>query len=236
MKVIKVRSYEELSARTADILAAQVILKPDCVLGLATGSSPIGAYEELVRRYEAGELDFSRVRTVNLDEYCGLDGENDQSYRYFMNHHLFSKVNISMENTHVPSGKAADMTAECRRYDALLEAHGATDIQLLGIGHDGHIGFNEPDDCFPVGTHVVELEEGTVQANARFFDSIDDVPRQAITMGIRGIMTAKKVVLIASGEEKAAIIEKALYGPVTPSVPASILQLHPDVTVVLSGM
>ena len=233
MKIIKAASYEELSARTADLLAAQILLKPDCLLGLATGSSPIGTYKELVRRYNAGQLDFSKVKTVNLDEYCGLGGDNDQSYRYFMNSNLFSNVNIDIENTQVPNGKAPDMAAECLRYDALLEACGQPDIQLLGIGHDGHIAFNEPADSFSVGTNIVDLEEETVAANARFFASPADVPRKAITMGIRNIMLAKKIILVASGEEKRDIINKALFGPVTPRIPASILQLHADVTVVL---
>lgn len=236
MKIIKTGSYEELSARTADLLAAQITLKPDCLLGLATGSSPIGTYQELVRRHDAGQLDFSRVRTVNLDEYCGLGGDDDQSYRYFMNMHLFSKVNIALEHTQVPNGKAADMEAECSRYDTLLESCGQPDIQLLGIGHDGHIAFNEPADSFPVGTHIVDLEEETVAANARFFKNADDVPKKAITMGIRNIMLAKKIVLIACDEQKRDIVNKALFGPVTPRVPASILQLHADLTVVLHNV
>ena len=232
MKIIETNDYAELSRRAADILAAQVILKPDCVLGLATGSSPIGLYDSLVERYENGTLDFSAVRSVNLDEYRGLDGENDQSYRYFMDTHLFNRINIDKANTNVPDGKAKDAAAEGARYDALIRSLGGIDIQLLGIGLDGHIGFNEPDDCFTGPTHEVELDPSTIEANARFFASIDDVPRSAITMGMASIMQARKIVLIASGSNKKAIMDKALFGPITPEVPASLLQLHPDLTVV----
>ncbi len=232
MKIIETNTYEELSRRAADVIAAQVMLKPDCVLGLATGSSPIGLYDSLVQRYENGTLDFSAVRSVNLDEYRGLDGDNDQSYRYFMDTHLFNRINIEKGNTNVPDGKAADTAAEGERYDALIRSLGGIDIQLLGIGLDGHIGFNEPDDCFTGPTHEVELDPSTIEANARFFASIDDVPRSAITMGMASIMQAKKVLLIASGSNKKEIMEKALFGPITPAVPASLLQLHPDLTVV----
>ncbi len=232
MKIIETSTYAELSSRAADIIAAQVLLRPDAVLGLATGSSPIGLYNCLVQRYEKGELDFSAVRSVNLDEYRGLDGDNDQSYRYFMNTNLFDRVNILPENTHVPNGKAADAAAEGERYDALIRSLGGIDIQLLGIGLDGHIGFNEPDDHFTGPTHEVELDPSTIEANARFFNSIDDVPRSAVTMGMASIMQARKVLLIASGSNKKAIMEKALFGPITPEVPASLLQLHPDLTVV----
>lgn len=232
MKIINTNTYAELSRRAADLIAAQVILKPDCVLGLATGSSPIGLYDSLVERYENGTLDFSAVRSVNLDEYRGLDGTNDQSYRYFMDTHLFDRINIDKANTNVPNGKAADAAAEGERYDALIRALGGIDVQLLGIGLDGHIGFNEPDDCFTGPTHEVQLDPSTIEANARFFASSDEVPRSAITMGMASIMQAKKIVLIASGSNKKEIMEKALFGPITPQVPASILQLHPDLTVV----
>lgn len=232
MKIIIAENYEKMSRAAADLIAAQILVKPDCVLGLATGSTPIGAYENLVKRYENGELDFSAVTSVNLDEYCGLDETNDQSYRYFMNDHLFNHVNISKEKTFVPNGMAEDYEAEGKRYDALIDSLGGIDLQLLGIGHNGHIGFNEPADHFPVGTHPVALNEKTIQANARFFATIDDVPKSAITMGIRAIMQAKKVLLIAGGADKAEILKKALLGPVTPEVPASILQLHGDLTVI----
>ncbi len=232
MKIIRTKTYEEMSHEAAKILAAQIVLKPNAVLGLATGSSPIGLYDQLIEWNKAGELDFSQIRSINLDEYCGLDGENDQSYRYFMDTHLFNHVNIDKANTNVPNGKAADYAAEGARYDALIAQMGGIDIQLLGIGPDGHIGFNEPDEFFTKETHVVDLDPSTIEANARFFASADDVPRQAVTMGMGGIMGAKKILLIASGASKKEILEKALFGPITPEVPASLLQLHPDVTVV----
>ncbi len=232
MKIIRTKNYEEMSFEAAKIIAAQMVLKPKTVLGLATGSTPIGMYEQLVKWNKEGKLDFSPIRSVNLDEYCGLDGDNDQSYRYFMNQHLFNHVNIDINNTHVPNGKAADVQAECARYDALIEELGGTDIQVLGIGPDGHIGFNEPDTTFTKATHRVELDPSTIEANARFFSSIDEVPRFALTMGMGGIMSAKKILLMANGTKKKEILEKALFGPITPEVPASLLQLHPDVTVV----
>ena len=234
MKYIEAGSYEELSRIAADIIADQVKSKPDSVLGLATGSTPIGTYKELIKKYEAGELDFSKVKTVNLDEYIGLDGTNDQSYRYFMNHNLFDHVNIDKNNTNVPNGKAADPSKEGARYDELVASLGGTDIQLLGIGHDGHIGFNEPDEVFYAGTHEVELDDMTIDANARFFASRDEVPTKAITMGMWAIMQAKKIILVANGAGKKEIVEKCMHGPVTPKVPASILQCHRDVTIIYS--
>ncbi len=233
MRIIHVENYETLSAMAADIIAAQVLLKPDCLLGLATGSSPLGTYRELAARCRAGRLDFSRVRTVNLDEYCGLDAANPQSYHYFMDQNLFGQVNIDPANTHLPNGTAPDMQAECARYEALVEALGWPDLQLLGIGHNGHIGFNEPAGHFPAQAHTVTLAESTIQANSRLFDRIEDVPTMAVTMGVGTIMKARKVLLIA-GADKADIVDKACHGPVTPEVPASILQLHPDATVILS--
>lgn len=232
MKVIKTENYAEMSKVAAEIMAEQIKARPDGVLGLATGSTPVGLYNELTAKCAAGELDFSRMRTVNLDEYCGLDGENDQSYRYFMNTNLFDRVNIDKANTNVPNGKAADPAAEGERYDALIESLGGIDMQLLGIGLDGHIGFNEPDEVFVAPTHAVELDPSTIEANARFFESIDDVPRRAITMGMKSIMRARRILLIANGSKKKAILEASLYGPITPKVPASLLQLHPDLTVV----
>ena len=234
MNFITVKTYEELSRKAANIIGAQVISKPDCVLGLATGSSPIGTYKELIARHETGDLDFSKVTSVNLDEYIGLDGNHDQSYRYFMYNNLFKSINIDSEKTFVPNGCAADTKAEGDAYDEMIKSLGGIDLQLLGIGLDGHIGFNEPDDYFTKETHLVELDESTIKANARFFASEADVPRQAITMGMMSIMQAKKVLLIANGTAKKEILDKAFFGPITPLVPASILQLHPDLTVIYS--
>lgn len=233
MKVIIAKDYDAMCRRAADLLFAQVVLKPESVLGLATGSTPCGIYAQLVEKYNAGDIDFSRVKTVNLDEYVGLPVENDQSYRYYMNSNLFSKVNVLSDNTNLPNGLARDVSAECERYDGLIKELGGVDMQLLGIGLNGHIGFNEPNDVFDKGTHCVNLTKSTIEANARFFKSIDEVPKQAITMGIKTIMMAKKIILAINGEKKKEIAKAAIYGPVTPKVPASILQMHPDVTVVL---
>ncbi len=232
MKIYKCKDYSEVSRKAAAIIAAQIILKPDAVLGLATGSTPIGTYQNLISAYEKGDIDFSAITSVNLDEYAGLSPENDQSYRYFMNHNLFDHVNICKERTFVPNGLAEDVQAECEGYDERIKQLGGIDLQLLGIGGNGHIGFNEPAAAFEMGTHVVELDESTRQANSRFFASIDEVPTHALTMGLRTIMSAKKVLLVANGKKKAEIVEKAMFGPVTPDVPASVLQLHPDCTIV----
>ena len=232
MRICEVKDYQEMSRKAANILAAQVILKPDCVLGLATGSTPIGTYDRLVELYESGNPDFSAVRTVNLDEYKGLTREHDQSYYYFMHEHLFDRVNIVPENTNVPDGTEPDAEKECARYEALVASMGGVDIQLLGLGRNGHIGFNEPSDRFAQVTHCVDLTESTIEANKRFFASADDVPRQAYTMGIGTIMRAKKILLIVNGEDKADALARVLYGPVTPEVQGSILQLHDDVVVV----
>ncbi len=234
MKFITVDTYEKLSRQAANIISAQVILKPDSVLGLATGSSPLGTYKQLIKWYEIGDIDFSNVTTVNLDEYVGLDGKNEQSYRYFMNKNFFEHINIDLGNTFVPNGCAVDLESEGRRYDEHIAVLGGIDLQLLGIGLDGHIGFNEPDKYFVKSTHVVDLHESTIKANSRFFENEDEVPKRAITMGMVSIMQAKKILLIASGKEKRDILEKAFYGPITPEIPASILQLHPDITVIYS--
>lgn len=226
------KDYEAMSRRAANVIAAEIIKKPDCVLGLATGSTPIGTYKHLIEKCKAGDISFKDVKTVNLDEYKGLAGTHDQSYRYFMNDNLFNHVDIVMENTNVPNGLAEDADAECARYDALVESYGFADLQLLGLGNNGHIGFNEPDSFFTKATHVVDLTESTIDANKRFFASADDVPRQALTMGMGCIMAARRVLLIANGEGKADAIYKAFSGPITPDCPASILQLHPDVVVV----
>ena len=232
MNYIEVDNYDELSRKAAAIIASQIILNPKSVLGLATGSSPLGTYECLIKAYENNDIDFSKVISVNLDEYVGLKGDDDQSYRYFMDKNLFSKINIRRENTFVPNGCAEDFCKECKDYDERIERLGGIDIQLLGIGLDGHIGFNEPDEAFTKETHLVDLDESTIEANSRFFASIEDVPKKAITMGMGGIMNAKKVLLIANGKNKEEIVHKAFFGPITPKIPASILQLHNDVTVI----
>ena len=234
MKIYKAKDYADMSRKAANIISAQIIMKPHCVLGLATGSSPVGTYKELIKKWDAGELDFSTVTSVNLDEYVGLDGTHDQSYRYFMNTNLFDHVNIDKSKTAVPSGISDNLEAEGAAYDKHIEDLGGIDLQLLGIGLDGHIGFNEPADVFVKETHVVDLHESTIEANARFFAKKDDVPKKAITMGMGAIMKAKKVLLVANGKNKKDIIEKSFFGPITPQVPASILQLHPDVTVIYS--
>ena len=232
MRVIKAKNYEDMSLKAANILASQVIMKPDAVLGLATGSTPEGIYSLLIKKYESGELDFSKISTVNLDEYKGLTREHDQSYYYFMNDKLFNHINIDKANTNVPDGTKEDGEAECARYEEVIKSVGGIDIQLLGIGGNGHIGFNEPDDSFIRDTHCVKLTESTIEANSRFFASKDEVPKYAYTMGIGSIMQAKKILLVASGKGKAQAIYDTICGPITPKVPASVLQLHPDVTIV----
>lgn len=232
MRIIRTKDYDEMSRKAANIIAAQIVLKPDSVLGLATGSTPIGTYENLVKGYENGDLDFSQVKSVNLDEYRGLPRENDQSYYYFMHDHLFKHVNIDRNNTYLPDGTQEDSQKACTEYEAIIESVGGQDLQLLGLGHNGHIGFNEPCDEFEKRTHCVNLTQSTIEANKRFFASVEDVPKQAYTMGIGTIMKAKKILVVVSGQDKAKIVKEAFFGPVTPQVPASILQMHPDVTVV----
>lgn len=232
MRIYCEKDYNAMSRRAAAIIAAQVVAKPDCVLGLATGSTPVGAYKQLIEWNKQGDVSFAEVHSVNLDEYYGLAPEHDQSYRYFMRTNLFDHVDIVPENTNVPSGLAADPAAECARYEQTVAGLGYADLQLLGLGRNGHIGFNEPCDHFPVATHLVDLTQSTIDANARFFASADDVPKQALTMGIGTIMKARKILVVANGADKADAVWKAFAGPVTPEVPASILQLHPDVTLV----
>ncbi len=232
MKIYRAEDYNSMSRRAANILSAQVILKPDSVLGLATGSTPVGMYRQLVNWYEKGDIDFSQVHTVNLDEYLGLAPDHDQSYRYFMQQNLFDHINVRPENTNVPNGLASDPEAECRRYNEVIAGLGGIDLQVLGMGHNGHIGFNEPEEAFELETHVVDLTENTIQANARFFASKDEVPRRAITMGIKAIMQARHILVVVSGEDKAEIVRRAFAGPVTPLVPASILQMHPHLSLV----
>ena len=232
MLLYKVKDFKELSRKAANIISAQVILKPTSVLGLATGSTPVGAYKQLVEWYNKGDLDFANVTSVNLDEYKGLSPENDQSYRYFMNTNLFNHVNINKERTFVPNGLEPDSEKACAAYNEIIRSVGGIDLQLLGLGNNGHIGFNEPGAAFEKETHCVDLTESTIQANKRFFEKVEDVPTQAYTMGIKSIMAAKKILLVATGSAKADALYKSLYGPITPNVPASILQLHQDVTVV----
>ena len=232
MRIYLEKDYEAMSRRAAHIIAAEVYRNPECVLGLATGSTPVGTYKQLIAWNQQGDLSFKNVRTVNLDEYKGLSGDHDQSYRYFMNTNLFDHIDIDKANTNVPNGLAEDAEAECIAYDELVASLGYADLQLLGLGHTGHIGFNEPAADFPAMTHEVELEEVTRQANKRFFASIDDVPTAAYTMGIGTVMSARKVLMVVTGRDKAEILKKSFFGPVTPEVPASILQFHPDVTVI----
>lgn len=233
MNVFVCDTYAELSRASADVIATLVAEKPDCTLGLATGTTPIGLYDELVADCGAGKISFAQVCTFNLDEYRGLPGDHPQCYRYFMRMHLFERVDIDLSNTHLPDGSNPDGQAECDVYEEAIADAGGIDLQLLGIGHNGHIGFNEPDDSFAAYTHVVDLTDDTIRANSRLFDSIDDVPRQAYTMGIGTIMKAREILLVANGRDKAEIVREALFGPVKPQVPASVLQLHPNVTVVL---
>ena len=232
MTVRVYKNAEAIGKAAASLFAATVIRKPDCVLGFATGSTPVPTYQALSELYRDGAVDFSRVTTYNLDEYVGLGHEHEQSYYYFMTDNLFRHINVPKENIHVLSGTAKDPAAECAAYDAAIDAAGGIDLQILGIGNNGHIAFNEPASTFAPTTHVVNLTESTIQANKRFFEKVEDVPTQAYTMGIKNIMQARKVLLIVSGEGKAEILDKVLYGPVTPQVPASILQMHPDVTIV----
>ena len=232
MKIYQEKDYDALSRRAANLISAEVIRKPDCVLGLATGSTPVGTYRQLSAWNQKGDFSFKDVRTVNLDEYLGLPPTHDQSYRYFMQENLFDKIDIPSEHTHVPDGMAADPEQECRRYDELVRSLGYADLQLLGLGRNGHIGFNEPGDCFRKETHVVELTQNTIEANARFFENEAAVPKKAITMGIGCIMAARRVLLVASGANKAEAVYRTVCGPITPQCPASILQLHNDVVIV----
>ena len=232
MKIIRAKDYKDMSRKAANIISAQIIIKPNCVLGLATGSTPIGTYQQLVEWYNKGDLDFSEVTSVNLDEYKGLERTNEQSYYYFMHDNLFRHVNIDLARTHLPDGMEPDADKACADYDRIIESVGGVDLQLLGLGHNGHIGFNEPGTAFEKGTHCVRLTERTIKANQRFFASADDVPRYAYTLGIRTSMHARKILMVVSGADKAEAVKRAFFGPITPEVQASILQLHTDVTLV----
>ena len=232
MRIYRAKDYNDMSRKAANILSAQVILKPQCVLGLATGSSPLGVYRQLIDWYRKDDVDFSEVTTINLDEYKGLGPNDRQSYYYFMRTNFFDHINIDRSNTNIPNGLEPDAETECARYDKIIAHSGGVDMQLLGLGHNGHIGFNEPGTDFEKDTHCVDLTDSTREANKRFFDSEEDVPRQAYTMGIRSIMQASRILIIASGAHKAEIVKKAFFGPITPVVPASVLQLHNNVTLV----
>ena len=231
MKFVVCDTYEEMSRRAADVIADTVKAKPAAILGLATGSTPVGMYRELARRYAEGELDFSAVSSYNLDEYYPISPENDQSYRYFMNVNFFDHINIDKKNTHVPNGAAEDADAACRAYDEAYALTGGADVQVLGIGQNGHIAFNEPEEALTVGTHVTALTEDTIKANSRFFASIDEVPTRALTMGMGSIMMAKTIILLANGKNKHAAISAMLDDKITTAVPATLLKLHPDVIV-----
>lgn len=232
MRLIRAKDYQDASRKVANIISAQVILKPECVLGLATGSSPIGAYQQLIKWCDKGDVDFSQTKTVNLDEYVGLTADHDQSYSYFMHQNFFDHINIDPANTNLPNGLELDAAKECARYDKVIANLGGVDLQLLGIGANGHIGFNEPAEQFSTGTNRVDLTASTITANSRFFENESMVPRQAYTMGMLAIMQAKRIVMIATGKNKAQAVYDSFCGPVTPLVPASILQLHPDFVLV----
>lgn len=232
MQVRVFKDAQAVAKAAAMIFAAQLAEKSDSVLGLATGSTPVETYRKMIELYNEGQMDFSKVKSYNLDEYVGLGPEHECSYRYFMQEQLFNHINIRPENTFVPSGVADNLDQVGLAYDEAVRAAGGVDLQLLGIGNNGHIGFNEPDEAFATLTHCVDLQPSTIEANKRFFASADDVPKQAYTMGIQTIMQAKKVLMVVSGADKAPIMKEVLYGPVTPKVPASILQMHPDVTIV----
>ena len=232
MRIFCGKDYSDMSRKAANLVSAQLLIKPDSVLGFASGSTPVGMYEELVARFRLGDLDFSMAAAVSADEYKGMPPENEQSYRYYMNTQLYDHVNIRKERTFLPDGMAADSGAACADYETLLQKLGGVDLQILGIGHNGHIGFNEPGTSFPDETHLVDLAASTVAANRRFFQREEDVPRQALTMGIGTILRARRILLLASGKEKAAVLKRAFTGPVTPELPASALRLHRDVILV----
>ncbi|SCX81541.1 glucosamine-6-phosphate deaminase [Alkaliphilus peptidifermentans] len=232
MRIIIVNDYAEMSQRAARIVASHVILKPNSSIGLATGSTPLGMYNALIDLYNQEYIDFSKVTTFNLDEYYGLGSANPQSYHYYMYNNFFKHINIGMANVNIPYGMCKSIEDECNRYEEKIEEVGGIDLQVLGIGRNGHIGFNEPDIKFEAKTHMVNLDEDTINANSRFFKSIEEVPRKAISMGIKTIMRARKILLLAVGKDKAKVIYQMLYGKITPELPASILQLHPDVTMI----
>jgi len=231
MKIIVTENYNDMSVEAAKLFSEVLKANPSCVLGLATGETPVGMYNCLIEEYKNGAIDFSKVRSVNLDEYYPISPDNDQSYRYFMNNKLFNHVNINLENTNVPNGEAENVDKACADYEALIDSMGGIDIQVLGIGRNGHIGFNEPDAELIPYTHLTKLTDSTIEANARFFESESDVPKHALTMGIKSVFKARKIVVLASGKGKAEAI-KAMLGNISTSCPASLLCLHPDVTLI----
>jgi glucosamine-6-phosphate deaminase len=233
MKVVVVKDYNEISCQAAQLITDQIINKKNSVLGLATGSTPIGVYQELIRKFQKGELDFSEVFTFNLDEYYGLSPEHPQSYYFFMWNILFKHINLKKENIHLLNGVTENIAKECKQYEALIKKSGGIDLQILGIGDNAHIGFNEPNISLNTQTHLVNLTAKTIQANSRFFNNTQEVPKQAITMGIGTIMRAKKIILLANGKRKARVVERTINGPITTKVPATILQLHNDVTIII---
>ncbi len=234
MKVLVEKDYDSMSKSAGGMIIEEIKRKPNIVLGLATGSTPIGMYKELIKEYKEDRVDFSKVKTFNLDEYVGLSSEHPNSYRYFMNNELFNHININKENTHIPNGKAENLERYCKQYDKAIDEAGGIDIQILGIGENGHIAFNEPDEALSVGTSIVNLTENTIEVNSRFFDSMEEVPKTAITMGIGSILKAKKIILLASGEKKGPVIKRLLNdNRITTQLPASFLLLHPDVTIIV---
>ncbi len=233
MRVIIGKDYNDMSKKAANMVAAQILLKPNSVLGLATGSTPVMTYNYLIKLFNDETISFKDVVAVNLDEYIGLSKENPNSYRYFMNDIFFNHVDVKPENIYIPDGMAVDLERECQEYENLIRQNDGIDLQVLGIGNNGHIGFNEPDLKFEGVTHCIDLDEETIKANSRFFQKDDEVPKRAITMGVKTIMNARKIILLANGPEKAETIYKAINGKIDPALPASILQLHPDVTFIL---
>ncbi len=236
MHIFIKKDYEAVSKKAAQLVGAQITLNPKSILGLATGSSPEGMYRNLVEMYNNDILDFEDIITFNLDEYLNLDKDNEQSYAYYMNKNLFNHINIKKENIYIPTGITTDIEKTCQDYDKAIFKYDKIDLQILGIGTNGHIGFNEPDVHFEAGTHLVDLDEKTIKSNSRFFDNIEDVPKQAISMGIRNIMQSKKVVLIATGENKVYAVKKMLFEEITPNLPASILQVHNDFTLIVDDI
>ena len=225
-------TYEMMSRKAARLLSDQINKKTDSVIGFATGGTPVGTYEALIQMYENKEVDFSQITTFNLDEYYPIQKSDSQSYDLFMKENLFNHINIAPARLHIPNGEAKDIDAECRDYEQQIAHAGGIDLQILGIGLNGHIGFNEPAQSFAAKTHYVQLDESTIEANARFFTSRDQVPKAAVTMGIKTIMMARHILLLVNGEKKAGILKEMIHGPITPTVPASVLQLHPHVTIV----